>query len=70
MTGTYNSFNVAESANASDAGYIWTVAIQADGTAQILNTGMSKWIQYSASYTSFGSYNSQSGENPVLYEKK
>ena len=70
MKGTYNSFNVADTADASDSGYIWTVTIQADGTAQIMNTGMSKWIQYSASYTSFGSYNSQSGENPVIYVKK
>ena len=70
MKGTYNSFNVAETADANDAGYIWNVTIQADGTAQIMNTGMNKWIQYSAQYTSFGAYNSQTGENPVIYVKK
>ena len=70
MKGTYNSFNVAKTADANDAGYIWNVTIQADGTAQIMNTGMNKWIQYSAQYTSFGAYNSQTGESPVIYVKK
>ena len=70
MTGTFNSFNVADAPSTGDAGYIWAATIQADGSFQIMNTGLSKWIQYSAQYTSFGAYNSQTGESPVIYVKK
>lgn len=66
QTGTFNSFNLSESA--TDEG-IWTVEAQADGTFKITNTNVNKYIQYSSQYTSFGSYSSTSGDMPVLYEK-
>lgn len=65
QTGTYNSFNV--SADLPAEGQVWTVEA-ADGLATITNTSVSKWIQYSASYSSYGSYNSVKGVNPALYE--
>ncbi len=67
QTGTYNSFNV--NASPSDGQY-WTVTAQSGGTFKITNTSVSKYIQYSTGYKSFGSYDSeQSGSiMPTLYE--
>ncbi|MCQ2145898.1 MAG: BACON domain-containing protein [Bacteroidales bacterium] len=65
QTGTYNSFNV----NASPTeGQYWSVEIQSDGTAKILNKSVNKYIQWSAQYKSYGSYADATGEMPVLYE--
>lgn len=66
QTGTYNSFNF--DATAVD-GSLWTVTPQSDGTFKILNANTSKWIQYSADYTSYGCYNETKGSMPALYEK-
>ena len=68
QTGTYNSFNV--SADRVD-GDVWTVEPGDDGTFIITNVAMNKWIQFSVSYNSFGSYPSaQDGAVlPRLYEK-
>ncbi|MCC8176974.1 MAG: DUF5689 domain-containing protein [Bacteroidales bacterium] len=65
MEGTYNSFNVSTTIPA--AGGVWSVEPQTDGTFRITNLAMSKWIQYSSSYSSYGAYSSQSGVNPNLY---
>lgn len=67
MTGTYNNFNVTESA--SEAGTIFTVAPNADGTFTITNTAMGKTIQYDPQYGSFGAYPDMRGVLPVLYEE-
>ena len=66
QTGTYNSFNLSDSV--SDEG-IWTFEVQADGTFKITNTNVSKYIQYSEQYNSYGSYAAATGDMPVLYEK-
>lgn len=66
QTGTYNSFNF--SATQTD-GIVWSVAAQSDGTFKITNTSVNKWIQYDTSYGSYGSYDSQKGVLPALYEK-
>ncbi|MGM9753966.1 MAG: BACON domain-containing protein [Candidatus Cryptobacteroides sp.] len=65
MTGTFNSFNVADTY--TDGG-VWTVEPAADGTFTIKNVAMQKWMQYSTQYGSYGSYNSESGVMPRLYE--
>lgn len=65
QTESYNSFNVSTSAP-SDGG-IWTVVKQSDGTFKITNVSMSKYIQYSTTYGSYGSYSSESGIMPNLY---
>lgn len=68
MTGTYNSFNVAEEMPAEGA--VWTVAIdETTGEATITNVTMNKYIQYSAQYKSFGSYASaqNNGFKPALF---
>ena len=66
QSGTYNSFN--RSSDVPSSGYVWSVTFQSDGTAEIMNNDMSKWIQYSSSYSSYGSYSSEQGTMPYLYE--
>lgn len=66
MSGTYNSFNIAAAPN---SGQYWTVeSIASEGTFKITNTEMNKYIQYSSQYTSYGSYDSENGSLPALYE--
>ena len=68
MTGTYNSFNVADEMPAEGA--VWTVSIdETTGEATITNVTMNKYIQYSSQYKSFGSYASaqNNGFLPTLY---
>ncbi len=64
QTGTYNSFNFSASRTDGD---VWTIVANADGTFKITNVAMGKYIQYSASYTSFGSYADATGDMPQLY---
>ena len=66
QTGTFDSFNY----NASPTeGQVWTIEFQSDGTFKITNVSKSKYVQYSVSHTSYGSYNSaQEGALlPYLY---
>ncbi len=66
QTGTFNSFNFAVSPS---EGEIWTAEAQADGSFKITNNAVSKYIQYSSQYTSYGSYSDSRGTMPVLYER-
>lgn len=63
--GTYNSFNVTAEPT---EGQYWSILPQADGTVKIFNRLVNKWWQYSASYSSFGSYDKpqDGGELPKL----
>ena len=65
--GEYNSFNVTETPN---SGHVFTVAANADGTVTITNIAVSKYMQYSISHTSYGSYASAQDKAamPMLYE--
>ena len=67
MTGTYNSFNLTD--NAGEAGTLFTVTPNADGTFSIENVEMKKTIQYDPQYGSFGAYSDSRGVLPVLYEE-
>jgi hypothetical protein len=64
QTGTYNSFNVNASAQ-SDGSHIWTIEKVGD-TYKIINNVKSKYIQFSTSYGNFGSYDTVSGDLPIL----
>lgn len=66
QTGTYNSFNF--SATAED-GSVFTIEAQSDGTFKITNVIVSKYMQYSSEYNSYGSYSDSRGTLPALYEK-
>ena len=65
--GTYDNFNVDASPS---EGQYWTISIASDGKATITNTSVNKYVQYSVSHSSYGSYASeQSGAlMPCLYE--
>lgn len=65
MKETYDSFNRSE--DLPESGAIWTVATNADATVTIKNVEMNKWIQYDATYGTWGSYDSQKGVNPKMY---
>lgn len=62
--GTFNSFNVDA---APTEGQYWTVTANGDGTFKILNNSVNKWMQYSISHTSYGSYPNEQGVMPALY---
>ena len=64
QTGTYNSFNRSASKPASGA--VWTIKENEDGTCQIMNTSVNKFMQYDATYNSYGSYAELTGVMPVL----
>lgn len=66
QTGTYNSYNF--SATAED-GSVFTVEPQSDGTFKITCVAVDKFMQYSAEYSSYGSYSDSRGVLPALYEK-
>ena len=66
QSGTYNSFN--RSTGIPSSGAVWSVSFNSDGTATITNNDVSKWIQYSSTYSSYGSYDSEKGTMPYLYE--
>lgn len=66
QTGTYNSFNVSEAPN---DGQYWSVEISNAGEAKITNISVNKYIQYSAQHTSYGSYSTQTGSLPMLFER-
>lgn len=67
QSGSYDSFNVSD---APTEGYVWTVEFQTDGTAKILNKSVNKFIQYDLQYGSYGSYSSEEGKLPMLYEEQ
>ena len=64
--GTYNSFNYDASPS---EGQVWTIEAQSDGTFKITNVSKNKYIQYSTSHTSYGSYETaqDGGLLPYLY---
>ena len=68
QSGTFNTFNVTTD---PEEGHIWKIEAQADGTFRIENISVGKYIQYSGSYESFGSYKDaqKNAFMPVLYEK-
>lgn len=67
QSGTYNSFNF--SATLPETGAVWSVTINGDGTAKILNNSVSKYVQYDSQYGSYGSYADDRGVTPSLYVK-
>lgn len=67
QSGTYNSFNF--SATLPEAGAVWDVTVNGDGTAKILNKNVNKFVQYDPNYTSYGSYADERGVLPSMYLK-
>lgn len=71
MSGTYNSFQLANAPISGDQTFFWLVTPNNDDTWTITNVGNSKVIQYSTEHTSYGAYSTI--ENgyvlPMLFEK-
>lgn len=70
MEGSFNSFQLSTTLNASNANYLWQPVANADGTWNITNVGNSKVVQYYIEKSSFGAYPTiQDGYLlPQLYE--
>lgn len=69
MDSSHASFQLGGT-NSDGLGETWSIAFAADGTVTITNVDRQKYIQYSTTYNSFGSYNTESGVLPYLYEVK
>lgn len=69
QAGTYNSFNVSEAVdNNVNNGYYWDLTFNEDGTVSIVNSKVSKTIQYDEGYKSYGSYANVTHTLPMLYK--
>ncbi|MBR1975022.1 MAG: hypothetical protein IKA20_04155 [Clostridia bacterium] len=68
-TGTYNNFSLKESGAAIVEDYLWTISINADGTATIKDVTTNKIVmQGEGTYTSYGVYaDGTAATLPVLY---
>lgn len=67
MKGTFNSFNFYAS---PEEWYEWVISINNDGTADIWNSDVDKYVAYDNSYSSFGCYPEERAETlvkPTLY---
>lgn len=64
QAGTYNSFNFSK--DLPESGALWTISAGANGLT-ITNVEMKKWMQYDSQYGSWGSYDSEKGALPMLY---
>ncbi len=65
QTGSYNNFNVSASPS---AGQYFSISANADGTFTVTNLNVNKYLQYSTSHNSYGSYSNEQGVMPFLYE--
>lgn len=65
LKGSYNSFDV--SATLPEVSAEWSIEINDDGTAKILNIYSGKYIQYDPKYTSYGAYDNDRGVMPKIY---
>ena len=65
QTGTYNSFNVSDKDGGTDE-YLWEVYDTGNGQYAIINYSVGKFVQYDASYNSYGSYADERGTLPTL----
>lgn len=64
QSGNYTSISIAD--DVSDNSY-YTVTRNEDGTFKLLNNTTKRYLQYSTSHGTFGSYTNQSGIVPTLY---
>lgn len=62
---SYNKINA--STELPEEGGVWTITIDSEGKAKVLNVLSNKYIQYSTQYTSYGCYPDERGELPSIY---
>lgn len=69
QSGTYNSFNVSDAVDGNAKnGYYWDITFNEDGTVSIVNTLVSKTVQFDEGYKSYGSYATVTHALPMLYQ--
>lgn len=64
LKGTYDSFNISETVPTE--GGVWTVTMNEDGTAKVMNVDKQKFIQYDANYGTYAAYAEAKGTMPML----
>ena len=64
QSGNYTSISIADSVSPDS---YYSITRNDDGTFKILNKSLGRYLQYSSSYKTFGSYNTASGIVPTLY---
>lgn len=64
QSGNYTSISIDDAVSGNS---YYDIIPQADGTFKILSKTVNRYLQYSTSYKTFGSYNTVSGIAPALY---
>lgn len=65
-TTDYDNYNVSAAKEDNNA-YLWTVAIENDGTVNLKNVDTGKWMQFDSEY-SYGAYNKDTGIRPYAFK--
>lgn len=66
-TTDYDNYNVSAAKEDNNA-YLWTVAIENDGTVNLKNVDTGKWMQFDSEYNSYGAYNKDIGIRPYAFK--
>lgn len=66
-TTDYDNYNVSAAKEDNNA-YLWTVAIENDGTVNLKNVDTGKWMQFDSEYNSYGAYNKDTGIRPYAFK--
>lgn len=66
-TTDYDNYNVSTAKEDNNA-YLWTVAIENDGTVNLKNVDTGKWMQFDSEHNSYGAYNKDTGIRPYAFK--
>lgn len=66
-TTDYDNYNVSAAKEDNNA-YLWTVAIENDGTVNLKNVDTGKWMQFDSEHNSYGAYNTDTGIRPYAFK--
>lgn len=66
-TTDYDNYNVSAAKEDNNA-YLWTVAIENDGTVNLKNVDTGKWMQFDSEHNSYGAYNKDTGIRPYAFK--
>lgn len=67
MTTDESYTKINASTELPEEGGVWTITIDNEGKAKVLNVLSNKYIQYSAQHSSYGCYPDERGELPSIY---
>lgn len=66
-TTDYDNYNVSAAKEDNNA-YLWTVAIENDGTVNLKNVDTGKWMQFDSEHNGYGAYNKDTGIRPYAFK--